>query len=56
MSLLADVPDRARFALTLNEVLDLPVWLRTLMVDQINEWRSQEDAEAAKIRAQARRR
>jgi len=44
MALLSDIPDRARFALTYEEVRSLPVRLRDKMMEQIQEWRSQEDS------------
>lgn len=44
MGLLADVPNRARFNLTYTELQELPLALVERMIEQINLWRSQEDA------------
>jgi hypothetical protein len=48
MALLAEVPNRARFAISWPGVLDLPVSLRDAMLEQIEEWRLQEDSPAKK--------
>lgn len=42
------MPGRARFAVTYDEVLRLPVRLRDAMLEQITRWRADEDAKAAK--------
>ena len=44
--MLAVVPERAHFNLTYQEVLELPVSLRDKMLEQLVEWRAQEDSKA----------
>lgn len=57
MGLLADVPNRARFAIgSYRDVLDLPVSLRDKMAEQILNWRTQEDSAADKAKNAGRRR
>lgn len=48
MALLADVPGRARFALTYADVLKLPWGLRDAMLEQLAMWRSQEKSQEKK--------
>jgi len=42
INLLARYPNRAGFNLTYQDVRNLPLSLRDRMLEQINEWRSQE--------------
>jgi len=44
MNLLARIQGRSGFNLTYTEILDLPVSLRDRMLEQIDEWRAQEDS------------
>lgn len=44
LSILADVPGRARFAIGSHEAyLDLPIRVRDAMLEQIQTWRAQEE-------------
>lgn len=46
--MLSVIPNRAYFNVTYSEILELPVRIRDRMVEKINEWRAQEDANARK--------
>ncbi len=50
MALLADVHERSRFSLTYSDVLELPVSLRDRMLEEIDQWRAEEDSKARQSR------
>jgi len=50
MVMMADVPERARFALTLEDYRSLPLGLRDKMLEQMSEWRAQEETARNKLK------
>lgn len=50
ISLMAHIQGRSGFGLSYRDVLELPLSLRDDMLEQIEEWRSQERSAEAKVR------